>query len=123
MRVPIKWLANSLAADDVSAWIKLPSATKKCCAAIGWTAASDAPTGTIAAQVSNHGKSGTAGKALTATVSPQPAGSASTTLIQDMAPTAGYIRFIYTRTSGGVGCVFTDDTGTSGTTPSLEIKE
>lgn len=123
MRLPLEWVAGVLTGNDVTKWVKLPPMAKRCTIGIGWTAASDAPTGTIAIQISNHGKTGVAGVAYPTAIATQPAGSAGSTLLDNIETACEYIRLTYTRSSGGTGCVWTDDTGTSGTTPVLIIKE
>jgi hypothetical protein len=123
MRLPLEWVGNSLAADDVTKWVRLPDACKKIAIGIGWPA-TGTPVGTLSIQVSNHGKAGVAGAAYPITIATQPTGATAKTVVLDNIETgAKFVRMVYTRGSGGTGCIFVDDSGVAGTTPSIDVKE
>jgi hypothetical protein len=123
MRLPLKWVTGLLTGNDATAWQQLPPQSKRITIGIGWTAASDAPTGALSIEVSNHGKSGVAGSVYPMTITTGPAGSAGSTVLDKIETSAAYVRLVYTRTSGGTGCVWTDDSGTAGTDTILVVKE
>jgi hypothetical protein len=123
MRKPLKWVANVLTGNDVTEWEQLPSGAKKMSIGIGWTAASDAPAGTFGIEISDHGNPSVAGVAYPIAITANPAGSAGSALLDNIETAASYIRMTYTRSSGGTGCVWTDDSGSSGTLPVLSIAE
>lgn len=120
MRIPIVFTAADLSATTRSKWCKLPPGAKKCAIGIGWPA-TDAPTGTIAIEVSTHGIDGVAGAAYPVVIGTQPAGSAGTLFLDNIETAAEFIAVTYTRVSGGTGAVFTDEAG--GLPPALVIKE
>ena len=119
---PLEWIANSLAANDVTKWVRLPPQTKKLTIGIGWPA-TGTPVGTLAIEISNHGKPGVAGAPYPTTITTNPAGTANTLVLDNIETSCTYIRMTYTAGSGGTGASFTDDSGVSGTLPTIETKE
>ena len=123
MKKPLDWKANSLAANDVTKWVPVPPQCKRICIAMGWPA-TGSPVGTLAIEVSNHGIEGTAGAAYSPAPSVNPSGAVAANIVLDNIVTAAaYIRMTYTNSSGGTACIFTNETGVAGTTPTIEFKE
>jgi hypothetical protein len=119
---PLEWIGNTLGASDVTKWVRLPPQTKKLTIGIGWPN-TDTPIGTLAIEISNHGKPNVSGAPYPTVITINPAGTANTVILDKIETSATYIRMTYTRSSGGAGAVFTDDTGVAGTLPNIETKE
>jgi hypothetical protein len=123
MKKPLEWKLNSLAASDTTKWVPVPKQCKRICIAMGWPA-TGSPIGTLAIEVSNHGTEGTSGAAYSPAPSTNPSGAVAANIILDnIVTSACYIRMTYTASSGGTACVFTNDSGVAGTSPTIEFKE
>jgi hypothetical protein len=120
MRTPIVFKAADISATTRSEWVKLPPGAKSIAIGIGWPG-TDAPTGTLAIEVSTHGTSGVAGAAYPVVIGTQPAGVAGALFLDKIETAAEFLAVTYTVVSGGTGAVFTDEAG--GNLPALVIKE
>lgn len=119
-------VATDLSAACATKWIPTRGA-KRGALGIGCTA-TGSPAGGVTLQVCNHGRNASSGatyckNAVDPTVLFQPAGSAAATIVDGLASESDYYRVVYTPTSGGTGAVFTDDSGETGTSPVLTLKE
>jgi hypothetical protein len=112
---------TDMSATSRSNWIAIPQDCQEMSIALGWPG-TDAPTGTLSLEVSGHGKNGTAGEAYPVTVSSSPAGTAGHVILDNIATSCPFICVLYTRSSGGTGAAFTNDSGVAGTQPLITFK-
>ena len=126
MRLSIPFLATDLSATCYTAWAPIPPQAKKFAIGVG-TTATGSPVGQISIQVATHKNPAVDGvaplNAQGGAITVAATNGAGKQLIDNIATGADAIRMKYTVTSGGVGAVFTDDSGVAGSAPSLVFKE
>lgn len=125
MKKPIPFLGDP-SATTASAWMQIPPQTKRIAIGVG-TTTTGTPAGQHSIEVSNHGQAGVAGTAILNAQGTAPTITATNgavkQLIDNLVTAAQFIRTVYTRTSGGTGSVFTDDSGVAGSVPIITFKE
>lgn len=124
MRMPIPFLGDP-SATVATEWKKIPDHTRVIAIGVG-TLATGTPVGAFTVEVSNHGKAGVSGVApydvvTLTTLTIAAVNGASRQLIDRIGTGAACIRLVYTRTSGGEGGAFTDDSGNAGTDPTVSF--
>jgi hypothetical protein len=122
----IFYLASGAVATDLSATCstkRIPTrGCRRASLGIGWTE-TGSPVGVISIQECNHNTDGAEPTPYPVEIATQPAGTAGALFLPGLKFDGDYVVVTYTRTSGGTGATFTDDSGAAGTSPILILKE
>lgn len=121
MRIPLVFKGD-MSASTRTYWAELPAGMKRVAIGIGWPA-TGTPVGTLSIELATHKNESVTGAVYTPAPSLHPTGGAANLLIDNIVTAARSIAVVYTRTSGGTGASFTDETGVAGTKPTLIVRE